>query len=42
MPTLEDICYELPSTGILGDRDIFLRSEKALSDMGDKLHNLID
>ena len=42
MPTLQDICYELPSTGILGQKDIFARSEKQISDMGQKMQNLID
>lgn len=40
---LEQICYEMPSTGILGEKGIFMgKSECELSDMGDKLQNLID
>lgn len=43
MMTLEEMCYELPSTGIMGEKDIFIsKSERAISDSGDKLHNLID
>lgn len=40
---MEDICYEMPSTGILGEKGIFVgKSECELSDLGDKIHNLID
>ncbi len=41
--SLEEICYELPSTGIFGEKDIFInKSERSLSEVDEKMHNLID
>lgn len=40
---IEEICYEMHSTGVLCDREVFgSQSIREVSEIGDRMQNLID